>query len=158
MKHHGRDTGKRVAVVGCKHTTLELIVGLEQRCFTVDHSITISPQQGAHHKVAGYLDLRPFLTEKGIPFTIAEQYSLNSQEDRDAILSLNLDVLLVMGWQRLIPAWLLDRLSIGAFGMHGSSKPLPHGRGRSPMNWSLVQNKDRFYTHLFRYRPGVDDG
>ena len=42
--------------------------------------------------------------------------------------------------------------------MHGSSKPLPHGRGRSPMNWSLVQNKDCFYTHLFRYRPGVDDG
>jgi methionyl-tRNA formyltransferase len=26
------------------------------------------------------------------------------------------------------------------------------------MNWSLIQNKDRFYTHLFRYRPGVDDG
>jgi methionyl-tRNA formyltransferase len=158
MKQHGRETNKRVAVVGCKHTTLELIVGLEQRGFTVDHCITISPEQGAHHKVAGYLDLRPFLEEKGIPFTAAKQYSLNSQEDRDAITALNLDALLVMGWQRLIPAWLLEQLSIGAFGMHGSSKPLPHGRGRSPMNWSLVQNKDCFYTHLFRYRPGVDDG
>jgi methionyl-tRNA formyltransferase len=74
------------------------------------------------------------------------------------LLQLNLDMLLVMGWQRLIPDWFLSSLSIGAFGMHGSSKPLPHGRGRSPMNWSLIQNKDRFYTHLFRYRPGIDDG
>ena len=47
MKQHGRETNKRVAVVGCKHTTLELIVGLEQRGFTVDHGITISPEQGA---------------------------------------------------------------------------------------------------------------
>jgi methionyl-tRNA formyltransferase len=67
-------------------------------------------------------------------------------------------MLLVIGWQRLIPNWFLESLSIGAFGMHGSSRPLPYGRGRSPMNWSLIQNKDRFYTHLFRYRPGVDDG
>ncbi len=73
-------------------------------------------------------------------------------------MSLNLDILLVMGWQRLIPDWFLESLSIGAFGMHGSSKPLPHGRGRSPMNWSLIQNKHEFFTHLFQYIPGVDDG
>ena len=63
-----------------------------------------------------------------------------------------------MGWQRLIPQWLLNKLSVGAFGMHGSSKPLPHGRGRSPMNWSLIQNKEIFYTNLFKYDSGVDDG
>jgi methionyl-tRNA formyltransferase len=158
MKHHGRETNKRVAVVGCKHTTLELIVGLEQRGFTVDHCITLSPEQGAHHKVAGYTDLRPFLEGRALPYSVVKQYSLNSPEDRNAMPALELDALLVMGWQRLIPAWFLERLSIGAFGMHGSSKPLPHGRGRSPMNWSLIQNKECFYTHLFRYRPGVDDG
>ena len=26
------------------------------------------------------------------------------------------------------------------------------------MNWSLIQNKQIFYTHLFQYKPGVDDG
>jgi methionyl-tRNA formyltransferase len=26
------------------------------------------------------------------------------------------------------------------------------------MNWSLIQNKELFYTHLFQYKPGVDDG
>jgi methionyl-tRNA formyltransferase len=98
------------------------------------------------------------LEGRALPYSVVKQYSLNSPEDRNAMLALELDALLVMGWQRLIPAWFLERLSIGAFGMHGSSKPLPHGRGRSPMNWSLIQNKECFYTHLFRYRPGVDDG
>lgn len=158
MTHGGSETGKRVAVVGCKHTTLELILGLECQGFQIDHVITISPDKGVEQQVAGYLDLRQRLSEKGIPYTLAHKYSLKSVEDECAMQNLKLDILLVMGWQRLIPDWFLGSLSIGAFGMHGSSRPLPYGRGRSPMNWSLIQNKDRFYTHLFRYRPGVDDG
>ena len=104
------------------------------------------------------MNLMPFLESEGIPYTVARKYNLKSDADRETLLSLNLDALLVMGWQRLIPDWWLGSLSIGAFGMHGSSRPLPHGRGRSPMNWSLVQGKDKFYTHLFQYKPGIDDG
>lgn len=26
------------------------------------------------------------------------------------------------------------------------------------MNWSLIQNKTQFFTHLFRYDPGIDSG
>ena len=133
-------------------------MGLAQRGFVVDHVITIDPDKGAQQKVAGYQDLRGFLDAHAIAYTTADRYSLKSDADRERVLALELDVLLVMGWQRLIPDWWLNALSVGAFGMHGSSKPLPHGRGRSPLNWSLIQGKDRFYTHLFEYLPGVDDG
>jgi methionyl-tRNA formyltransferase len=158
MKHPTKAIVKRVGAVGCKHTTRDLILGLQRHGFQVDHCITISPQMGEEQNVAGYMDLRPFLESQGIPYTVAQTYSLKSDADREALLTLNLDALLVMGWQRLIPDWWLESLSIGAFGMHGSSRPLPHGRGRSPMNWSLIQGKDLFYTHLFQYKPGVDDG
>ncbi|MBU0551285.1 hypothetical protein KKF91_03315 [Myxococcota bacterium] len=151
-------SAKRIGVVGCKHTTLELILGLIEAGFEIAHCVTISPEKGASQEVAGYLDLRPELRRLGVPFTVARRYSLKSAADEAALLALKLDVLLVQGWQRLIPDWWLDALPIGAFGMHGSSRPLPHGRGRSPMNWSLIQGKDRFYTHLFEYLPGVDDG
>ena len=153
-----RTTDKRIAVVGCKHTTKDLIIGLERFGTRVSHCLTISPKKGDEQQVAGYYDLRPFLKERGIPYILAKTYSLTSEKDQAALLELKLDVMLVMGWQRLLPDWLLESLSVGAFGMHGSSKPLPHGRGRSPMNWSLIQGKDTFYTHLFRYMPGVDDG
>ena len=158
MKHPDRDIEKKVMVAGCKHTTKDLILGLAQHGFHVDHCLTITPEKAADQQVAGYMDLRPFLDERGIPFTVAQRYDLQSDEDREALLKLGADILLVMGWQRLIPDWFLESLSIGAFGMHGSSKPLPHGRGRSPMNWSLIQGKTEFYTHLFQYLPGVDDG
>jgi methionyl-tRNA formyltransferase len=150
--------GKRIGVAGCKHTTMDFIVGLQRHGIAIDHCITISPEKGESQEVAGYYDLRPFLDQIGVPHTVARNYSLKSDEDQSRLLALGLDILLVMGWQRLIPDWFLSALSIGAFGMHGSSKPLPHGRGRSPMNWSLIQGKDIFYTHLFQYMPGVDDG
>lgn len=158
MNHPKKNISKKVAVIGCKHTTQDLILGLEQHGFKIDHCITIEPKKAEDQKVAGYLDLKPFLKLKSIPSTIAKKYNLKSDYDRKKLLALNIDILLVMGWQRIIPDWFLKRLSIGAFGMHGSSKPLPHGRGRSPMNWSLIQDKKIFYTHLFQYKPGVDNG
>ena len=93
-----------------------------------------------------------------------EKYQFNwkpktkSKEDLDFISSLNIDLVFVVGWQRLIPKIILESLSIGAFGMHGSSMDLPLGRGRSPMNWSLIEDKKFFYTNLFKYNSGVDSG
>jgi len=148
----------KLAIAGCKNTSVDLINGLLDLGFQVDTVITISPEKAESQSVAGYVDLRPFLEEKGIHVYTAHKYSLQSEEDERAIKELKIDVLLCMGWQRLIPEWFLSSLGVGAFGMHGSNKPLPHGRGRSPMNWSLIQNKKMFFTHLFQYKPGVDDG
>jgi methionyl-tRNA formyltransferase len=149
---------KRIGIAGCKHTTLELVDALSRGGYKPDQLITISPEEGARAEVAGYMHLREPMRERGISTYTANSYSLKNESDQRAILPLKLDMLLVMGWQRLIPEWFLNSLSIGAFGMHGSSKRLPYGRGRSPLNWSLIQNKSAFFTHLFRYDPGVDSG
>lgn len=148
----------RIGIIGCKHTTFELIQFLRRNGIKVDCCITINEQKAREQKVAGYYDLQPFLKKESIPFYVAKKYNLTNNTDRDKIRELKIDILLVMGWQRLIPKWLLDSLSLGAYGMHGSSKPLPHGRGRSPINWSLIQDKKEFYTHLFQYLPGIDNG
>jgi len=49
-------------------------------------------------------------------------------------------------------------MTVGAFGMHGSSMNLPLGRGRSPMNWSIIEGRKSFYTNLFMYDSGIDSG
>jgi methionyl-tRNA formyltransferase len=104
------------------------------------------------------MDLREFAEKKNIPVYVCDKYSLHSEKDREALCGIEAELLFVIGWQRLIPLWLLEKLKTGAFGMHGSSKALPFGRGRSPMNWSIIQNKKLFITNLFKYKPGVDDG
>lgn len=148
----------KLAVAGCKHTTKDLVEGLLGLGFEVSLIISISAEKAKQQQVAGFYDLSEFAADNGIPLYTAEKYSLKSERDEAEIQKFDLGVLLCMGWQRLIPEWFLNSLKVGAFGMHGSNKPLPHGRGRSPMNWSIIQNKKMFFTHLFKYRPGVDDG
>lgn len=124
----------------------------------VQYLITISPEQGARHQVADYSDLRPAARAKNVEVYEAESYSLKNAADRKRIAEMAIDIAFVIGWQRLIPADVLDTFRIGAFGMHGSAMNLPLGRGRSPMNWSIIEGRRAFYTNLFQYDAGIDSG
>lgn len=148
----------KIVFAGCKDTTYECINSLLEQNINVEMLITIDPDTASKNNVAGYLDLRSFAAEKNIEVYVCDKYSLNSDKDQKELCDIKINLLFVIGWQRLIPEWLLRQLHTGAFGMHGSSKPLPSGRGRSPMNWSIIQDEKLFITNLFKYNPGVDDG
>jgi methionyl-tRNA formyltransferase len=148
---------KRIAVFGCKSTT-EVLLKCLLALGKVDALITIDPEKGKHFEVADYNDLRDFASLHDIHVYSAEKYSLKSDTDYQTISDLNIDLAFVMGWQRLIPGPILEQFSVGAFGMHGSAANLPKGRGRSPMNWSIIEGKKSFYTNLFKYDAGADSG
>jgi len=148
----------KIAFAGCKDTTMECISSLMEDGYSIDLLVTITQEMGEKNHVAGFMDLNAFAAENNIPVYVADSYSLKSEKDKKNLAEISIDLLLVIGWQRLIPEWLLDQLTIGAFGMHGSSHALPYGRGRSPMNWSLIQDRKSFISNLFKYSPGVDDG
>ena len=149
---------KNIAFFGCKTTTLECMQKLLDDGFKIDLLVTLSPEQGKKNQVAGYCNLKDFAIKNNIKLLTPNNYSLKNQQDEDMLKQYRLDIVLVIGWQRLIPEWLLDHISVGAFGMHGSPEPLPRGRGRSPLNWSLLHGKTSFLTHLFKYDPGIDSG
>jgi len=143
---------------GCKNTTLECMKAVLDMGVKIDLLITISPETARKNMVAGYYDLRHFTGENNIRTYVSDSYRLKSEEDIKNLSGSDFNIMLVIGWQRLIPEWLLSKLRTGAFGMHGSSRSLPYGRGRSPMNWSIIQNKNMFITNLFRYNKDVDAG
>lgn len=148
---------RRIAVFGCKSTTRFLLEALLAR--GAAHAlVTISPELAAKNDVADYDDLRDFAAARGIARHLAASYVLKDPADVSAIRALGLDLAFVVGWQRLLPPEILELLPVGAFGMHGSAEDLPRGRGRSPMNWSILEGRDRFVTNLFRYDAGVDSG
>lgn len=148
----------RIAFAGSKTTTFECLQGFLRDGFKADLLVTLTPEQGERHEVAGYMDLRAYAERCGIPIYHPQTYSLKSEADAEKLKGEKIDCLIVIGWQRLIPEWWLDSLIFGAFGMHGSPEPLPRGRGRSPLNWALLKGKTSFLTHLFRYDAGVDSG
>jgi len=145
---------KKVAIFGCKNTTRFLINNLSKH-INISNIITISPEKGKICEVADYSNLQDF---NNIDIYHCNKYSLKDSQDIKYICSLNIDIAFVVGWQRLIPGEILDSFSIGAFGMHGSCMDLPLGRGRSPMNWSIIEGRKSFYTNLFKYDSGIDSG
>ena len=148
---------KKIAIFGCKSTTKFLIENLLKH-IKISNIITISPPKGKRFEVADYYDLTKFSQEHNINLYQSSKYSLKDPIDIENIKSLNIDLAFVVGWQRIIPGEILDSMSIGAFGMHGSCMDLPLGRGRSPMNWSIIEGRKYFYTNLFKYDSGIDSG
>ena len=63
-----------------------------------------------------------------------------------------------MGWQRLIPKYILENFKHGVFGFHASPLGLPFGKGRSPANWSMILGFQQVYSHFFQYNEKADDG
>lgn len=115
-------------------------------------------QRDAGDAISGFADVSPYAAAKGIPFIGMESYSLNTPADRGRIEALEIDILLVVGWQRLVPAWLIEKTAIGVLGVHGSAGGIAAGRGRSPQNWAIILRANRFSVSLFLIAPGIDDG
>lgn len=145
-----------VFLFGCKDTTLHLARFLRGLKVGVN-LVTISPESAARNQVAGYQNLKDF-PEVFDSIYVAETYSLNDRDVCALKSSQELTLGFCIGWQRLIPEELLKIFQVGVFGMHGSARDLPFGKGRSPMNWALLEGRKFFHTNLFKYEAGVDSG
>ena len=66
------------------------------------------------------------------------------------------DLLVVIGWYRLLPAPILEMARLGAVGVHNSL--LPRYRGGAPLVWALLEGETTVGASLFSLGPGIDDG
>ena len=153
--------GKKVALLGCKGTTLDMLSDFTRRTgVQISQVITLPSNLGRRNNVAFFRgnEIRQHCKETGTACYTVNSYSLNDNEDITFFQNAGIDLLLVIGWERLLPDLVLSSLGLFACGMHGSPYGLPKGRGRSPMNWSLIDGHELFLSSLFRYTPGTDDG
>jgi methionyl-tRNA formyltransferase len=93
---------KKIAVFGCKSTTLFLIEALMKK-LVIACVITISPEEGQKAQVADYVDISNYCAKKGICCYTARKYDLKNEQDQDTLQRANFDIGFVIGWQRLIP-------------------------------------------------------
>ncbi len=148
----------KIVMVGCLETGWEVVRYLLENNVSISYFVTITPEKATQQNVAGYESYQDLAKLYNIPVYFAKKYSLKAEEDINFFKEQKFDLLIQGGWQRLFPEEILNTLSIGAIGIHGSSEFLPKGRGRSPINWSIIEGKKRFIIHYFIMRPGADDG
>jgi len=146
----------KVVVFGVKDTSLNIISYIQENICPVDLVITISSEVTKKNDVSGFTELG-FLTEKyGIPVHEADSYFLNDEKTKSFMASNEFEIGICMGWQRLIPKEVLDCFKYGVFGFHGNAGYLPFGRGRSPLNWSIILGDTRFNLNMFKYDEKAD--
>lgn len=147
-----------VGVVGTKIYTYDCMKQIIHEDREIKVLVTLTPEQAAESNVAGYHNLRPFAEDHDIEIYHPEAYSLDTSADKQMLQQMNLDVLLVAGWSRLVPESVLESVSAGTIGAHGSPEGLPKGRGRAVLNWALIEGETEFELSTFFLEPGVDDG
>lgn len=146
----------KVTVFGVKDTSLNIIEFIRENICPVDLVITISPEVTKRNDVSGYKGLS-YLTDKyGIQVHEADDYSLKDPKTVAFMADNSFDIGISMGWQRLIPQYVLDKFKYGIFGFHGNCGYLPFGRGRSPLNWSMILGDTRFNLNMFKYDEKAD--
>ena len=146
----------KVVIFGVKDTTGEIVSFVQENICAVDLVVTIHPDVLSGNEVSGYQGLG-YLTERfGIPVFETRSYGLKDDDTVRFFEENTFEIGISMGWQRLIPQGVLDRFRDGIFGFHGSCGYLPFGRGRSPLNWSVINGDTRFVLNLFQYDADPD--
>ena len=87
---------------------------------------------------------------------VAESASVNDPEVIEKIQSCDPELLFVIGWSELVSKRILATPSVAALGMHPA--PLPRGRGRAPLAWSLIKGLDETALTLFHLVEEADAG
>ncbi len=110
------------------------------------------PAELAHR--CGYVDYESVTRRLNLPhLRVAD---INGDEARDALASHHIDLMVVAGWSQLVQEEVLASLPLGAVGMHPS--PLPVGRGRAPIPWTILRDMRASAVTLFHLAREVEAG
>ena len=149
---------KNIVLCGIQEQGKDIIRFLYEKGIRVTHVVTISEEIAIRNKSEStWVSYEDIARELAIELYYAESYSLSTSLDINYFKDRNFYILLLGGWQRLIPKEILNTIHY-PIGQHGSSEFLPEGRGRSPLNWAIILGKKRLIWNLFLLTPMMDEG
>src|SRR5215467_10241603 len=80
----------------------------------------------------------------------------NNQEFRERLFELRPDAIIVVGYGRIIPQWMIDLPRYGNLNLHGSL--LPKYRGAAPIQWAIAEGETVTGVTTMRIDAGLDTG
>ena len=144
--------GPRVVCVGANLESEVALQGLLAMGANVVGLITVPPQTPGG--ISDYVDLHALCITHGIATVDTED--INAPETLAEIAALAPDYIFTLGWSQLFGVDLLKIPARFVLGSHPS--PLPQGRGRAPVPWTILQGHTRSAVTIFRMDAGVDAG
>ena len=90
-----------------------------------------------------------------LPITQPDRIKTND-EFRSQLTSLKPDAIIVVGYGRIIPQWMLDLPPLGNINLHASL--LPKYRGAAPIQWAIANGETVTGNTTMRIDAGLDTG
>jgi methionyl-tRNA formyltransferase len=145
-------TPGRVVFAGAVHESAPALQAILDSRHAELAGLVTFPEETAD-KLAGAVDLVSMVPD-GLP--LIRTMDVNAPETVQLIRELKPDLLVVVGWTRLIRDELLALPTHGCVGFHASLLPLH--RGRAPVNWSLILGEHETGNTMMVLAPGADLG
>jgi methionyl-tRNA formyltransferase len=80
----------------------------------------------------------------------------NNLEFRSRLEGIGADAIIVVGYGRIIPQWMIDLPGLGNLNLHGSL--LPKYRGAAPIQWAIANGETMTGVTTMRIDAGLDTG
>jgi methionyl-tRNA formyltransferase len=93
--------------------------------------------------------------ELGLPVTQPDKIK-NNEEFRAQLTALKPDAIIVVGYGRIIPQWMIDLPRLGNLNLHASL--LPKYRGAAPIQWAIARGENTTGVTTMRIDAGLDTG
>jgi len=90
-----------------------------------------------------------------LPISQPERIKTN-EEFRAQLIAIKPDAIIIVGYGRIIPQWMLDLPPLGNINLHASL--LPKYRGAAPIQWAIAQGETITGNTTMRIDAGLDTG
>jgi methionyl-tRNA formyltransferase len=91
----------------------------------------------------------------GLPVIQPEKIK-NNEQLRTQLAALQPDAIIVVGYGRIIPQWMIDLPRLGNINLHASL--LPKYRGAAPIQWAIARGESLTGVTTMRIDAGLDTG
>lgn len=96
-------------------------------------------------------------TALALELPIAQPEKIKTNEEfRSQLVALNPDAIIVVGYGRILPPWMIDLPPLGNINLHASL--LPKYRGAAPIQWAIASGEDITGVTAMRIDAGLDTG
>lgn len=142
----------KVVCIGSNIESDIALRGLVEAECKIDALITLPPNESVG--VSDYVDMHPFCQQHGIK--VIDTVNVNDRQCIAEVQAINADYLFTLGWSQLFSSSLIQCFSQFVIGTHPA--PLPFGRGRAPVPWTILEGLRTSAVTFFRIDDGVDSG
>jgi len=145
----------RVVFCGTPHFAVPTLQALADNGFHIALTVTQPDRPSGRGLELAQTPVKQLAQRLGLPVTQPEKIK-NNEEFRAQLQQIAPEAIVVVGYGRIIPQWMIDLPPLGNINLHGSL--LPKYRGAAPVQWAIAMGELLTGVTTMRIDAGLDTG